>query len=194
MKRKEKEFIKKNFSQVLHTTFNPHGPGVVRIHLAPSSDVTKVPSLVFINGDDIIPINKAWAFILASFINNVNVYQGKEISKDELNIIVNKTLADIKKIYPFIKKQTILNDLWRIINTLCKIAQRQEILEEIGYLTIADYAPYMKAPHRMDLMVSAMTKDGRWHCNQKCLHCYAAGQKCSDEKEVEFHKEPALSQ
>ena len=34
----------------------------------------------------------------------------------------------------------------------------------------------MTAPHRMDLMVSAMEKEGRWNCNQKCLHCYAAGQ------------------
>ena len=34
----------------------------------------------------------------------------------------------------------------------------------------------MSAPHRMDLMVSAMTLEGKWQCNQKCVHCYAAGQ------------------
>ena len=35
----------------------------------------------------------------------------------------------------------------------------------------------MTAPHRMDLMVSAMTKaDGGWNCNLQCRHCYAAGQ------------------
>jgi radical SAM protein with 4Fe4S-binding SPASM domain len=42
----------------------------------------------------------------------------------------------------------------------------------------------MNAPHRMDLMVSAMTKNGRWNCNKKCVHCYAAGQKLSDEEEL----------
>ena len=42
----------------------------------------------------------------------------------------------------------------------------------------------MTAPHRMDLMVSAMTREGKWHCNQKCLHCYAADQKLADEKEL----------
>ena len=42
----------------------------------------------------------------------------------------------------------------------------------------------MTAPHRMDLMVSAMTRDGAWHCNQKCLHCYAAGQPLSDTPEL----------
>lgn len=41
----------------------------------------------------------------------------------------------------------------------------------------------MKAPHRMDLMISSMTKDGDWNCNQKCLHCYAAGQEYADKKE-----------
>ena len=51
-------------------------------------------------------------------------------------------------------------------------------------MSIGDYAPFMKAPHRMDLMVSAMTKNGKWHCNQKCVHCYAAGQTLSDEPEL----------
>jgi MoaA/NifB/PqqE/SkfB family radical SAM enzyme len=36
----------------------------------------------------------------------------------------------------------------------------------------------------MDLMVSAMTHDGKWNCNQKCVHCYAADQKCAEEKEL----------
>ena len=36
----------------------------------------------------------------------------------------------------------------------------------------------------MDLMVSAMEKDGAWHCNQKCLHCYAAGQPMGQTEEL----------
>lgn len=42
----------------------------------------------------------------------------------------------------------------------------------------------MKAPHRMDLMISSMEKEGKWNCNQKCLHCYAAGQTYADKKEL----------
>ncbi len=42
----------------------------------------------------------------------------------------------------------------------------------------------MKAPHRMDLMMSSMTKEGKWNCNQKCLHCYAAGQSQAETKEI----------
>ena len=43
----------------------------------------------------------------------------------------------------------------------------------------------MAAPHRMDLMVSSMVKDGAWHCNQKCLHCYAANQPLSAVPELD---------
>ena len=42
----------------------------------------------------------------------------------------------------------------------------------------------MSAPHRMDLMISSMEKDGNWNCNQKCVHCYAAGQKQGNQKEL----------
>ena len=42
----------------------------------------------------------------------------------------------------------------------------------------------MTAPHRMDLIVSSMKRDGRWNCNQKCVHCYAADQKGAEEKEL----------
>ena len=33
-------------------------------------------------------------------------------------------------------------------------------------------------------MVSAMTANGYWNCNQKCVHCYAAGQEHSSEAEL----------
>ena len=56
---------------------------------------------------------------------------------------------------------------------------------EIAGISLGEYAPYMRAPHRMDLMVSAMTREGKWHCNQKCIHCYAAGQPLSEEQELD---------
>ena len=79
-------------------------------------------------------------------------------------------------------------DLKDIIATLCDVAYGNEPSVEIGYMTIGEYEPYMTAPHRMDLMISSMKKttDGasNWNCNQKCLHCYAAGQEYADKKEL----------
>ena len=70
------------------------------------------------------------------------------------------------------------------MESLIAIARGQEPPVEVGTLSLGDYAPYMSAPHRMDLMVSAMTQDGAWHCNQKCLHCYAAGQPMGESREL----------
>ena len=71
-----------------------------------------------------------------------------------------------------------------IYTTIRQIAYREQVTTDVHFMSIGDYAPLMQAPHRMDLMVSAMTKEGNWHCNQKCVHCYAAGQPLSDEREL----------
>ena len=71
-----------------------------------------------------------------------------------------------------------------MLTSLVAIARGQEPEAEVGVLSLGDYAAEMTAPHRMDLMLSAMRKDGAWHCNQKCLHCYAAGQSLADAPEL----------
>ena len=55
---------------------------------------------------------------------------------------------------------------------------------DVGQMSIGEYAPNMRAPHRMDLMISSMKKNNLWNCNQKCIHCYAADQKLSETKEL----------
>ena len=64
------------------------------------------------------------------------------------------------------------------------IARGQEPPAEVGALSLGEYAGRMSAPHRMDLMLSAMPRAGRWHSNQKCLHCYAAGQTLGETPEL----------
>ena len=44
----------------------------------------------------------------------------------------------------------------------------------------------------LSLMVSAMTREGAWHCNQKCLHCYAAGQTLGQRPELTTDQWKAL--
>ena len=38
---------------------------------------------------------------------------------------------------------------------------------EIAGISLGEYAPYMRAPHRMDLMVSAMTREGKMALQSK---------------------------
>jgi len=90
----------------------------------------------------------------------------------------------MKKIYKREKTELFVDDLKRILATFIAIAEGSEPQEKIGQLSIGEYAPNMLAPHRMDLMVSSMTKEGHWNCNQKCIHCYAAGQTYADKNEL----------
>ena len=166
------------FDKVLHTTLNPNGPGAIRIHLIPPKKQENElnPSVAIINGSDIVPVNYAWAVILAEMIRETNRYDGKEIGEEQIQSILNKTAENVKKIMPVFTKRQIKNDIQTIYRTLKEIAYREEVTTDVQYMSLGEYAQYMTAPHRMDLMVSAMTKTGKWHCNQKCIHCYAEGQ------------------
>lgn len=186
MNLKERKFYKENLNQVLHTTLNPYQPGVVRIHLIPAKyEPLKVnPSVVVLNGKDILPINLAWTILLAIFINEVNNYKGNEVTDEELKEVIEKTLDKAQKVYKVPGREVLRKDLNRIISVFIDISDGKEPKEKIGQLSIGKYAKKMQAPHRMDLMISSMTKDGNWNCNQKCLHCYAAGQTYADKKEL----------
>lgn len=186
MGKRLKNYMQSNFSEVMHTTLNPEGPGVVRIHLVPpeTGSDEKAASVAIINGQDIIPVNYSWAVVLAEFIKEVNKYHEKEITDDDVNSIIANTAKSVRKVFPLVFKGTIKKDINTMMTTFKQIAYGEEVDASIGYMNIGEYAPFMKAPHRMDIMVSAMTKEGKWHCNQKCVHCYAAGQKQAEEEEL----------
>lgn len=184
MKFLEKHYCLRNFYMVSHTTLNPLGPGVIRIHLVPSKQPWEDPSVVILNGQDVIPINPTWAILLNLLICEINRFAGKEIGEDEVRSIIKETLRNAKRIFPKTSKNRIKKDVKLIFDSLVAVAYGKEPPVQIGYIPIGEYAPAMKAPHRMDLMVSAMSKDGVWHCNQKCLHCYAAGQVEADVPEL----------
>ena len=185
-RKKELEYARTHFNEVHHTTLNPEGPGVVRIHLIPPAieDDYIGPSVAIINGQDIIPVNASWSILLTEFIEQVNKYDGQEINEEDFNDILKNTCKNMGKVYPLLPKSFFKKDLFRIMNTFKQIAYREPVEEDIGYMSLGDYAPFMQAPHRMDLMVSAMEKNGKWNCNQCCVHCYAAGQKNSKEEEL----------
>lgn len=172
---------------VRHCTFNPEGPGAVRIHLIPPkfSLFGRKPYIVILNGYYLLPLGYSWAVILSYFMDEVNKFDGEPISEIDWDNIYSRTLKNSKKAYPFIDEKEIKNDLDDMTSVLFSIAKGQGTDEEIEKISIRSYADNMTAPHRMDLMVSAMTdKNGCWQCNQKCKFCYAAGQKLSASKEL----------
>lgn len=180
------KYAKENLTEVLHTTLNPEGPGVVRIHLVPPvlTDADVKASVAIINGQDIVPVNTSWTILLAELIKEVNKYEGKPVNEETTQDIIDNTVKNVRKVFPFVGKKVLRQDIYRIMKSLTQVARRQPVDEAIEFISIGEYAPNMKAPHRMDLLVSAMTKEGKWHCNQSCVHCYAAGQKCAEESEL----------
>ena len=184
MKLLRKQYCLRNYTGVSHTTLNPQGPGVVRIHMVPPKEPWRNPSVVIVNGQDVIPINPSWAILLNALINEINPHAGQEITKEDAREIINSALEKVKKVFPLTSKNRMRKDMKLILSSLIAVAYGKEPPVEIGYIPLGEYAPFMKAPHRMDIMISAMTKDGHWHCNQKCLHCYAAGQTEAETKEL----------
>ena len=67
-------YFEENFQEVMHTTLNPNGPGVVRIHLVPpmAEGEDTGSAVAIVNGQDIIPVNTSWAILLIEFIKEVN--------------------------------------------------------------------------------------------------------------------------
>ena len=168
-----------------HITLDPKGPGVVRIHMIPPGDDTPdAPFLLLLNGASLVPLNLSWAIMLANLMDRLQVYEGQELEERQWEALLTAAVEETHRTYPRTRRQTLAADMHLMLTSLIAIAQGREPEAEVALLTLADYAPEMTAPHRMDLMVSAMEKDGAWHCNQKCLHCYAAGQPMGETPEL----------
>ena len=172
---------------VSHCTFNPEGPGVVRIHLIPPKFrlFRSNAYIVILNGYYLLPLGYSWALILSNFMKEVNQFDGKPITEADEEIIVENTVRNVRKVYPSVPKKDIEEDLEELLDVLFAVARGNNPDAEIEKLSIRAYRDNMTAPHRMDLMVSAMTDScGKWQCNQKCVFCYAAGQQMGKTKEM----------
>ena len=182
----ERRYRRQHLNCVRHITLDPKGRGVVRIHMIPPrEDAENAPFLLLLNGSKLVPLNLSWAILLSCFMDRLEPFAGLEITESDWNAMAAGAVARTHKVYPFTPKERLAEDLQIMIESLVAIARGQAPEAEIAPLTLGEYAPEMTAPHRMDLMVSAMTRDGAWHCNQKCLHCYAANQPLSAVPELD---------
>lgn len=163
---------------VVHTTLNPQGPGAVRIHLIPPKwrPFGTSSYVMILNGYYILPLGYSWSILLGNFIREVNRYEGRPMDEADMEKVKAAAVKLTRKVYR-VEEKLLAGDLDTMLAMLFDVARGREPSGEIEPLSLREYASHMTAPHRMDLMVSAMTKqDGTWNCNLKCRHCYAAGQ------------------
>ena len=174
-------------SGVKHCTFNPGGPGVVRIHLVPPKFklFRSEAYILILNGYYLLPLGYSWALMLSYFMNEVNRYNGSPISEEDAEKIALTAVKNTKRAFPSASESEISRDLDEMLDVIFAVARGMNPDAGIEKLSIRAYRKNMTAPHRMDLMISAMTDcKGRWQCNQRCIFCYAAGQKMSAAREL----------
>ena len=177
LSRAETRFLRQRLNAVRHVTLDPGGPGVVRIHLVPRRGGWRdVPFVAILNGRDILPLNVSWAILLSNLIDALQPFEGQELQPGQWNAVVEQAVADTIAVYTRTPAEQIRADLTAMLDAFRDIAQGRTPVLPVARMDLGQYAPHMQAPHRMDLMVSSMQKDGAWQCNQKCLHCYAAHQ------------------
>lgn len=172
---------------VYHCTLNPNQNDSIRIHLIPPKfKLFKNESyIVIINGYYLIPIGSSWAAILACYIEEMHNFDGRSMSENDRRCVVMNVIDKICATYRYVDRITVSEHLDLIIQVISDIAYGIDPGLEIEKTSIREYSSNMIAPHRMDLMVSAMTDcNGYWKCNQKCVFCYAGGQKLSSSKEL----------
>ena len=182
----ERAFLRGHLNRVRHVTLDPDGPGVVRIHLIPCTKPDRdTPFVAILNGQDILPLNLSWAILLTNLIEALQPHAGTELKDSDWAAINAQAVAATRKIYRKAEPLQIESDLQMMLDTLIAVARGKEPPLHIQPISLAQYAPRMAAPHRMDLMISTMVKDNAWQCNQKWLHCYAANQPLSAVPEMD---------
>ena len=119
---KEKKYERDVLNKVMHTTFNPFEPGVVRLHLVPSkfSWFRPISCIAILNGEYLIPIRASWSILLSVFIENVNEHKGKELSSKQVEEIVEKTIFKMKEIYGKNLKESLVKSDYRSLPVDCK--------------------------------------------------------------------------
>ena len=110
---REKLYELKNWNEVQHTTFNPGGPGAVRIHMIPPKfhPFRMIPSIVILNGQDYIPLNESWGILLSEFIKVMNDYGEQSIDDETLLQLLSVVFQNGKKVYHNLPQEYLENDL-----------------------------------------------------------------------------------
>ena len=165
----------------LQATFDPKKPGVTRIHLIPlKTDIRKRdPSMVFINGWHMFLIGPSWADLLRSFITVLyaKAEPGRRLSQAELDLVLRYVLDEMHALYPGVPDEDLMADLNEVVGLCIAVAHGDEVPPELRQeVDLLELARHMRAPHRMDLLVSPMIEAGEWLCPLHCKGCYATRQ------------------
>ncbi|MDD4937564.1 MAG: radical SAM protein [Candidatus Shapirobacteria bacterium] len=166
---------------VVHATFDPKGPGVVRLHLIPPkpSFWHDPDSLLVVQGYYLINVGHAFAVILRIFIQELvkRCPTNREVSMEEVKAIEKETVRQVKRYYPKVSEDRIRLDLRQLVTLAIDIGQGNDLPEELmNGMSLDNYLKHATGPQRMDLLVAPMTLKGKKCCPLDCGVCYAQDQ------------------
>jgi MoaA/NifB/PqqE/SkfB family radical SAM enzyme len=170
---RRREFLRLMTS--IQCTFDPQTEKAIRMHLVPSR--SSASSLLHINGQHIIPLNHGHTVLLYVFIQELKAVAvpGDELPEDELRAVLKRTAEKMHYLYPEEAENRFIDDLGRLQDVIFRVARGEEVPELAPHImTLAEYAPNMHGPIRMDLAVAPMRRNGLWDCPNACKICYAS--------------------
>ena len=132
-------------SGVKHCTFDPEGPGVVRVHLVPPKfSLFSSPSyLMILNGYYVLPLVYSWAVLLSAFIDSVNEFGAGELTEEETAEVFDKAVEYANGVYPDAAPEVLAADLDYILDVIFAVARGEECDAEIERLSVRAYAKHM---------------------------------------------------
>ncbi len=138
-------------------------PGVMRIHMRRDKNGN---NMVWINGIDLLLVNKVAADFIDVFIRKV--WESNSLGTASPEMIEKAVVKEMKQIYPGTPEDRLSSDFNMVYNTLqsvaggaCPVHDLELDVQEINLAT-------WTAPPRMDLAVT-------YKCDNNCYFCYAGG-------------------
>ncbi|MEK7611298.1 MAG: radical SAM protein [Patescibacteria group bacterium] len=184
-----RQLMESREDRMVSVNFDPKGPGVARIFLIPPKPgLGSRDSLLLIN-QWTVTVSPSWARLLRIFIEELNekATVGMEIAPDTLVAIVKATAAKMAGFYPKTPRATFEKDLDELVSIILAVARGQDVPPTVFQgKTLEDYAQYLNAPLRMDLMVSSMRNGGKRACPLHCGACYAEDQPLMDVAPMDY--------
>ena len=97
----ERRYRRQHLNCVRHITLDPKGRGVVRIHMIPPrEDAENAPFLLLLNGSKLVPLNLSWAILLASFMDKLEPWSGREIGEQDWQSMLSAAVKATRRTYP----------------------------------------------------------------------------------------------
>lgn len=170
-----------SMNEVLYFVFNPMGLGRVKIHLIPARKQNKQDEcFVIFNGRYFLSLNYSLAILVTIFLRRINFFDGNEVSESKLEMVINGSLKEYKEIFPFQFKGNPKQQLQDFLDSVILVAKG----DFSSFSTLTDFADKIKAPINMNLLLSPVTKNGNWNCNQYCTYCYKENKPQANESEL----------